>query len=239
MTCPLYLIVIDVIAIQVIQMTDYSTPTSEHEVVPDDSYIPKTYSYLSMCIIAMMVTGMFAYYTFPEALFVPVLIADAVIWIACGWFGWRNPITLVLPLFTVITGMTLGLLGKVYTDIGLGQIFIQAGILTTVMFVSLTAYVLISKQNFQWLWGFLFASFWILLVGFLISFIFDFPMLELGLSIFGVIVFLCWILYDTSQIVHRWDPDMTPAISALELFMDIIGLFHYLLNVLTHFADED
>ena len=76
------------------------------------------------------------------------------------------------------------------------------------------------------------TGFWILLGGFVLLAFMDLPLFHVALSTFGALVFLCWILFDTSRIVGRWDPDLTPAIGAFELFLDIIGLFSYIWDLL-------
>jgi len=43
----------------------------------------------------------------------------------------------------------------------------------------------------------------------------------------------CWILFDTSQIVHRADAELTPGIAAFELLLDIIGLHRWMLDFLS------
>jgi FtsH-binding integral membrane protein len=199
---------------------------------PGDMFVAKTYGYFVLSLVGMFACGVIGFFLLPVSWLIPFAIADAVLWILCGWFGWRNPIGLVFPVFTIVTGCVLGLTAEQYAKAGAAGTMLSAGIITVIMFTSLSVYALISKRNFSWLLGFLIAGFWILLGGFVLLAFMDFPLFHVALSTFGALVFLCWILFDTSRIVGRWDPDLTPAIGAFELFLDIIGLFSYILDLL-------
>ena len=205
---------------------------------PDDSFISKTYDFFLMSLIGMFGFGVVGYH-FPSDWLKPVAITDLVLWVFCGWLGWRRPIGFVFPLFTVVTGSLLGMTANLYAKVGLAHIMINAGVLTVFTFVGLSLYVLKTKRNFSGLIGFLVAGFWILLTGFALRHFFDTPLINVVLSSFGVLVFACWILFDTSRIVGRWDPELTPAIGAFELFLDIIGLFSYILDIFGIFSIFD
>lgn len=160
-------------------------------------------------------------------------IADAIIWVLCGWFGWRRPIAVTLPLFSIITGLLLGQLAHLYSSV-----FFSATVLTLLAFTGLSAYVHITRQNFSFLRGFLCIAFFVLLGGMVLSFFFHQPLIQLALTAFGVVTFGCWILFDTSRIIHRVDEDLTPGIAAFELILDIVGLQRWLLSLL-NIVDED
>jgi uncharacterized protein len=198
---------------------------------PEDGFIGRTYGCFLFSLIAMVGCGLIGYYYLPPEWFLGVAIADGLLWVLCGWFGWRNPIGFVFPIFTITTGCFLGLLTKEYAQAGQADVVVSAVAITVVMFLSLSIYVLISKRNFSGLMGFLSAGFWILIGGFLLLVFFEMPLFEVALSTFGALVFLCWILYDTSQIVKRWNPDLTPGIAAFDLFLDLVGLFSYILRL--------
>ncbi len=199
---------------------------------PEDMFIARTYTFFLASLAGMLVCGVVGYYFLPSKWIVPFAVLDCILWILCGWFGWRNPIEIVFPLFTVVTGGVLGLIAARYAEAGAAGTMASAGALSVVMFTSLSIYVLISKRDFSWLLGFLISGFWILLGGFLLLLFADMPLFHVALSTFGAVVFLGWILFDTSRIVDRWDPDLTPAIGAFELFLDLVGLFSYILDLM-------
>lgn len=203
-------------------MSSYYIKPSEEST---NSYISKTYTIFSIAMVAMVVIGVFSYLFVSKAALIPIGVANAIMWIACGWFGWRRPMAMVYPLFIGITGLLLGQLAHNYEIV-----FAQAAGLSVATFLGLSLYVWIKKADFSFLSGFLCVSFFILLGGGLLSIAFSSSLYNLLLSGFGVLVFACWILYDTSQIIHRLDADLTPAIAAFELILDIVGFFRWLLE---------
>lgn len=192
-----------------------------------DSFISKTYAYFLVSLFGMTVLGFLSYFAFPKGSLLWLSIADSIIWIACGWFGWREPMKLVFPLFISITGLLLGQLAHFYPSV-----FLIATILTILSFAGLSVFVHYSKKDFSFLIGFLYISFFVLVGGSLLSFIISQPFYLLALTGFGVIVFGCWILFDTSRIINRADDGITPEIAAFELILDIIGFHRWLLDLL-------
>ena len=106
----------------------------------------------------------------------------------------------------------------------------MASVLTLVTFAALSAYVHLTKQSFTFLGGFLWIAFFVLLGSGLLFIFFRSHLFELALASFGTFVFACWILYDTSQILERADDDLTPAVAAFELMLDLVGLHRWVLD---------
>jgi len=109
---------------------------------------------------------------------------------------------------------------------------------TTVLAMGgLTAYVFISKKDFSFLGGFLTVGLFMLIGIALVSWIAGFfidtnwSVLNLGLSIAATFLFLGYVLYDTSRLLHHFTTDMVvPA--ALALLIDFIILFRNILFIL-------
>ena len=152
-------------------------------------------------------------------LYLPISLADMVIWIACGFFGWRNPIKVVLPLFSVITGLFLGLIAHRN-----GATFAASSIITIVAFVSLSLYAYRSQRNFSFLAAILNVCFYVSLFGCVLLIIFPVKLLSLIMAMFGILIFVGWILYDTQQIRDNASYDYTPEHGAFDLIMDIVAL---------------
>lgn len=89
------------------------------------------------------------------------MILDFLIWVACGWFGWRNPIKAVFPIFLVITGLAMGQIAHLYSP----NLFLSAALTTLAIFAGVSTYVFFSKRDFSFLAVSLNIGFWILLVG--------------------------------------------------------------------------
>lgn len=112
-------------------------------------------------------------------------------------------------------------------------IIAQAATLTTIVFGGLTSYVLLTRRDFSFMGAALSIGFWILMGGIIIGLGcymmgIEVNMLHFALSIFAVILFSGYVLYDTSEILHRYATDMVvPA--ALALMVDFIIIFRNIL----------
>lgn len=193
-----------------------------------NSFVAQTYLILLLTLAAIAALGLISFYALPRSSMPALGIADCVIWILCGWLGWRHPLRLVLPLFAIITGLLLGQLAHWYATV-----FLMATVITLGAFVGLATYAHMTKRDFSFLRGFLWAAFFILLSSILVVPLAHNHWVSLGYAAFGTITFLCWILFDTSRIVHRVDGELTPGIAAFELLLDIIGLHRWMLDFLS------
>lgn len=152
-----------------------------------------------------------------------------IMWIAVC-FGWRRPTRVVLPLFTVATGIMMGWLGHMYA-----QVFLPGVLLTVGAFSGLTLYAHTTRKDFSYLMGFLWSSFWVLLVGIILNLFLHIPFLSLGIAALGAIVMGAWILFDTSRLLQDDGQRMTPGEAATELLLDIVMLFRWILRLLNQF----
>merc|ERR1719271_1329377 len=120
-----------------------------------------------------------------------------------------------------------------------GPVVLQALVLTAAVFISLTSYVLVTKKDFSFLGGALFAGLIILIVWSLLNAFFDFGLGgRMVFSLAGALVFVGYILYDTSLLMHHLGPD-DYIIAAVTLYLDIINLFLYLLEILRFLQGGD
>ena len=106
----------------------------------------------------------------------------------------------------------------------------QAAIITSFVFLGLTAYVFKSGRDFAFLGGILFTLM-IGMVGVAIAgLIFDFGV-GIWFCYLGAAVFAGYILYDTSNIMRRY-PTTAHVSAAMVLFVDVIMLFKFLVMIL-------
>lgn len=109
--------------------------------------------------------------------------------------------------------------------------------LTILVFGGLSGYVLLTRKDFSFMGGFLMVGL-ISLLGVIFfaligNFFFGFHMelLHIAISIFAVLLFSGYVLYDTSNLLHRYSTDMVvPA--ALALMVDFIILFRNIVYLL-------
>jgi modulator of FtsH protease len=137
--------------------------------------------------------------------------------------------------FTFTSGLFFGPFVAAVSNVPqLNGIIGQALMMTSTIFVGLTGYVFITRKDFSFLGGFLMVSL-LVLIGVGIAAIF-FPQLRgntmgLLISAAGAFIFGLYILYDTSEIIHRYPPDMA-TMAVLDLFLDFANLFIYLVRFL-------
>jgi FtsH-binding integral membrane protein len=198
-------------------------------------YIARTYTVLLNALAAIVVAGVISFQYLPRTTLMPLAIADTILWIACGWFGWMRPLTLSMGLFSVVSGALLGQVAHL-TPAG---VFPQAAAFTLVTFAGLSFYVHITKKDFSFLRGVLIAAFWISLVATVIMLFFPGLRATMPFAAFGTLIFAGWILYDTSNVVHHVDSREAAGFAAFALLLDLIGLFKNLLNLLWSLAGED
>ncbi len=106
----------------------------------------------------------------------------------------------------------------------------QAGILTFALTAGITAYALISKENFSYLGGFLMIASFVIFGVVICAVFFSWQLglwFSLGMVAFSAIV----LLYQTSVIIHEYNEDQYVG-AALGLFAAIALMFWYILRAL-------
>lgn len=106
----------------------------------------------------------------------------------------------------------------------------QASGLTALVFGGLTVYVLYTGSDFSWMRGALTVLGFALLGAMLLGMLMGFSM-GLWYSVGIVVLFAGFILYDTSQILHRLPTSMAMS-GAIMLFTDVVLLFKHILILL-------
>ena len=130
--------------------------------------------------------------------------------------------------FTGLMGFLFGPLLKFYQPAVVGQ----AAFLTVVIFATLSAYALISKQNFSFLGGLIFVGMISVIVAGIANAVF-FKSSGLGYWLaWGSLLFSSgFVLYQTSNMVHEYRPNENVA-AALGLFISFFNIFTSLLRIL-------
>jgi FtsH-binding integral membrane protein len=147
----------------------------------------------------------------------------------------KHPINMyLLGAFTLCEAYTVGVVCASYYQAGYGMIVLQALLLTAAVFLSLTSYVFVTKKDFSWMGGGLYMVLMVMVMWSLMNLIFPVTFGGFGHTLFslgGALLFSGFILYDTSNIMHRMGPD-DYIMAAISLYLDIINLFMYLLEIL-------
>jgi modulator of FtsH protease len=113
----------------------------------------------------------------------------------------------------------------------------QAGGTTIGAFLALTAYVFYSRTDFSYLGGFLWTALWgMIIVGVMSWFL---PLGHAAFALYnyvGVLLFVGYILFDTSNLIRNVPTDEY-VWGAINLFLDLVNLFLYILRILSSRRD--
>ena len=144
--------------------------------------------------------------------------------------------------FTGLLGFSLGPMLNAYLQMSQsgGLLIVYALATTGAIFMTLSGYTLISKKDFSFLGGFLSVGLWILIGGFLFSFVgslfgFQIAGLHLALSSMAIVIFSGLIMYDTHRILSGGETNYV--LATVSMYLSIYNLFMHLL-MLFGFADD-
>lgn len=208
-------------------------PVASAEVTDRMTFIKKVYGLLGLSLLTGILSG--AVVLNNEGLLLLVaknqllfFIAEIAVILLCIWKRKHATLGYVfLFAFTTLTGLVSAPLVYAYQTVAF-----PAAVLTIVAFGSLTAYVFVTKQDFSFLRGALFVGLILLFAGGLLNlFFFKSFDLQYFMAWGGVFLFSGFILYDTSNIIHRYKTDEA-ILGALSLYLDILNLFLSLLIIL-------
>ena len=90
---------------------------------------------------------------------------------------------------------------------------------------------MVSKKDFSFLGGMLFISLIALIVAGFVLMFFHSSMLGSLYSVGGVLIFSGYVLYDTSLIMQRLQPDQAVS-GAVNLYLDFFNLFLFIMRLL-------
>jgi len=138
---------------------------------------------------------------------------------------------ILLSVFTLSCAYTIGIITASYAEAGAEDLVLEAVFVTAVVFIVLTIYTLQSKRDFSFLNAGLGAGLWIMILWGLFAIIFG---LKTGwvYAVGGSVLFSGFIIYDTYMLAERYDPE-DYVIAAVELYLDVINLFLYILQLLS------
>jgi len=133
--------------------------------------------------------------------------------------------------FTGMQGASLGYILNHYVGMANGPgLIMQALGLTSVIFVSLSAYALTTKKDFSFMGGFLFAGMLVMIGVVVINIFVGSSVLFMAMNAGIALLMTGFILYDTSRIVNGGETNYVRA--TISLYLDFLNLFMSLLHLL-------
>ncbi|MBI3285378.1 MAG: Bax inhibitor-1/YccA family protein [Burkholderiales bacterium] len=214
------------------QTVAYSERSAGHQVLRN------TYMLLSMTLLFSALTAAASVaFALPGPGFLITLV---------GYFGLlfltsklRNSAWGIVSVFalTGFMGYTLGPILSHYLHMAGGSAIVMGAMgLTGLIFLSLSAYVLISKRDFSFMGGFLMAGMIVVLVTSLAGIFLQIPALALTISAVMVLLMSGMILFETSNILHGGETNYIMA--TVDLYITLFNLFTSLLHLLGFIEKE-
>ncbi|KAK3518046.1 hypothetical protein QTP70_033205 [Hemibagrus guttatus] len=215
---------------------NYGTNVATASVQIRMDFLRKVYTILSVQII--LTTALSALFMFCEpiknfvhsspSLVLLSAIGSLFLIIALAVYRHQHPINLYLLLaFTVLEAISVGTTVTFYEY----SVVLQAFVLTSAVFVGLTAYTLQSKRDFSKLGAGLFAGLWILVIASFMRIFFYNDTVELVFAGAGALLFCGFIIYDTHILMRKLSPE-EHILASINLYLDIVNLFLHILRIL-------
>jgi modulator of FtsH protease len=192
------------------------------------TYLKQVYALLASSMMVAVAAGWVGM-TLPFAREHPYILMFMFFGAVFLAFKVRNVATLFLA--TGISGLSVGPLIAHYVGGGMSNIVGQAAFLTGGIFIGLTFYAMVTKKDFSWMGGMLFAGLIIVVLGSLINIFVGSTAMAFGISAIGALVFSGLILWETQQLRNNpWA--VPPTVAALSMYLNVLNLFISLLQVL-------
>jgi modulator of FtsH protease len=144
----------------------------------------------------------------------------------------------VVFAITGLMGFGLGPVLSHYASLPNGsQIVMTAMGGTGAIFIGLSAYALVSRKDFSFMGGFLFAGMMVVMIAMLANIFLEMPALSLVIS--GVVILLmsAMILFDTGRIVNGGETNYIMA--TVSLYLSLYNIFVSLLQLLGLAGNDD
>lgn len=138
--------------------------------------------------------------------------------------------------FTGFMGYTLGPMLNFYIHAFAngGEIILTSLGTTALIFMSLSAYALTTRENFNYMGGMLFVAIMVAFFAGIGAMVFGIPLLSIAVSGAFALISSALILYHTSEIIHGGERNYIMA--TISLYVALFNLFISLLRIFSFFA---
>ncbi len=169
-----------------------------------------------------------------------VMIVTVIVLSCCGDFRRKHPHGMIgLSVFTLATSFFVGIISSIYAQVIGEWVVIEALIMTAIIVVALTIFAFQTKADFTRFGGFLVCIWMWILIMLMFNFVFIFPNYRLWNTVYaatGAAIMGFFIVYDTQLMLggkHKYRLSVDEHVfAALNLYLDIINLFLYILRLL-------
>jgi modulator of FtsH protease len=195
--------------------------------------VRNTYLLLSMTLLFSGVTAglSMVLHVPPVAYLISTFGAFGLIWLVLPRFANRAGGVGVVFGITGLLGFGLGPILNAYLQLANGPQIVGTALGGTgIIFLALSAYALTTKRDFNFLGGFLFTGFLVVLLASLANIFLAIPAFTLAISAAVIMIMSGFILFDTSRMVNGGETNYVMA--TVGLYLSIFNIFISLLNIL-------
>ena len=226
---------------------NYIHVNSEDAARIQSAFINRVYSWMST---GLAVTGAVAWYLGTQKIefilrhsnwFLPLMVVEVLLVMALGWM--INKISsfaagAMFFVYSALNGVTLSWIFLAYQIGSVANVFF----VTCATFAGMSVYGYITKRDLTGIGSFCGMALWGLVIAGIINIFWHNDMAQFVISCFGVLVFVGLTAYDTQKIkqlaaasaegeMDEENMKKTAVIGALQLYLDFINLFLYLLRL--------
>jgi modulator of FtsH protease len=143
----------------------------------------------------------------------------------------------IVFLATGLLGLGIGPMLSYYLSFGNGPAVVATAMGGTgAIFLGLSAYVLATKKDFSFIYGFLSIGLLVAFVAIIANLFMNVPALSLVISSVVVLLMSGYILFDTSRIINGGETNYIRA--TMSMFLNIFIMFQHLLSILGIMGDD-
>ncbi|HJN38212.1 MAG TPA: Bax inhibitor-1 family protein [Gammaproteobacteria bacterium] len=206
-------------------------------VASSHSVLRNTYFLLSLTLLFSAFTAAYSVITYAQPGIFTMILAFGLLFAVQATAESGLGIILTFA-FTGVMGYTLGpILGSFFQSAMGTSIVCMSLFATSAIFLSLSSYVLISRENFNYMGGFLMAAITTCFIASIGAMVFNMPLLNLITSGGFAIISSALIMFHTSNIIHGGETNYIRA--TISLYVAILNLFVSLLHILSAFSGRD
>lgn len=183
--------------------------------------------------LAFAVVGGWVGYGLDPVWILPIFLVQIGLIFAVNAFREREPWNLVLLYaFAFMSGLTIGPIVAEYVSEGLGDIVIQAAVVTGVMVAVLSIFALTTKWNLLSLAPFVLIALIGLIVASIVNIWVGGSTLYAIVSWAGAIIFSILLVIDVQRAKFLPDTMGNAVVIALGVYLDVVNLFLFVLRIL-------
>lgn len=205
----------------------------------NNKYFKKVFNLFFLALLLTLVGMIIGKLFIPPAFAVLFSIVTLVLLIfvfVLRLFSKKNNGKYNIPLWVVYTvsfliGISIYPIIDIYVSNGSADLVFMALGITVLLFFSLALYAYKSKRDFSFLGPFLFVALIALVLVSIFGIFTGSAVLHLVIAYFGIVIFSGYVVYDISRIKFSDFTDEDVPGAVLDLYLDFINLFLYILRV--------